>query len=308
MNSKINVLLVDNAAAMHTNTQQVLEQEGFSVARAATCEDALERIHEREPDVVVMDLDDNEYGAHGANATLECIRQNHPMVAVIMLTEQAQATHVIDAACEGAFDYLAKPCDMPYLISRIHDAYSAVTGGLSWMGEKQAADLMIPLHEYKTVSRGTNLRDAFRKALENRPEDPRDHDPHCGIRSLLVLDEDRRILGYITYRELLEAVNKAHGTKQRPVSEDTVKWEKYFWRGVFTRQLGGVLGTCVEDVMATYEATVDAGSSLQEVADAMFTKQLRRVLVKEHGRCVGIIRDHELYAEIEEIFLHSHAN
>ncbi len=75
------------------------------------------------------------------------------MVAVIMLTGHANAYSVIDAVYEGAFDYLAKPCDIPYLISRIYDAYASVANGLAWMGEKQAMDLMIPVARYTRLTR-----------------------------------------------------------------------------------------------------------------------------------------------------------
>ncbi|MFW5490102.1 MAG: CBS domain-containing protein [Desulfovibrio sp.] len=306
MNSKINVLLVDSEAASCTHTIKALAQEGFDVDSVASCEDALMRLGVREPDVMVLDPEAD--ASEESQSILQTIRHNHPMVAVIILSGQADAACVLDAAYEGVFDYLAKPCDMPYLVSRIQDAYTAVANGLGWMGEKQAADLMVPLREYRSVCLNTSVRDAFSIMLGKNNDGTSYLNPSRDIRSLLVLDDEQKIQGYITYHELLAAVNKSHGSKQRPQNQDTARWEKYFWRGLFTRQLGNIMDSPVEELMSTYKATVDAGCSLQEVSEIMLSGNLARVLVKENGRCVGIIRDHELLAEIEEIFLASHSN
>ncbi len=148
------------------------------------------------------------------------------------------------------------------------------------------------------------MREAFRKLLEhNRSMPPDEHAQGKGRRSLLVLDDSERIIGYLTCHELLAALHKAHGRKTRPRSADTAKWDKFFWRGVFTRQVEDLLDIQVDAVMDPHNESVEAGASLFEVAEEMFSKGLRRILVMDSGEFVGIIRDQELFAEIGDLAL-----
>jgi DNA-binding response OmpR family regulator len=303
MEQTIKVLLVDDEAAFRVTTGKILAREGFIVQSATNGEQALSSIRENEPDVVVLDLNLDTPGYDGT-AVLRAIRRDHPMVAVIMLTGYASSSDMLDAACEGAFDYLAKPCDISYLASRIREAHRSLDRGLAWMGEKQAADLMIPIHRYARIRRTDTVRQAFGRLLcHNRSMTGHDRVLGNGRRSLLVLDFDDRIVGYLTCRELLAALHKAHAAKPRPVHTGTARWELYFWRGVFTRQVEDLLDVPVSTLMDPHSICVDAGSSLQEVAEVMFAQNVRRVLVTDGGEYVGVIRDQELFAEIGEIAL-----
>lgn len=301
MQNIIKVLLVDDEAAFRLTTAKILEREGFEVDTACDGESALACICDREPDVVVLDVD---MGGSDGNAALDVIKQTHPMVAVIMLTGHDNTYSVIDAVYDGAFDYLTKPCDIPYLISRIYDAYASVANSLAWMGEKQAVELMIPVNKYTSITKDCTVREAFQKLLQHNRAIPEDELAQGnGRRSLLVLDETERIIGYLTCHELLAALHNCHGRKPMPQCADTAKWRKFFWRGVFTRQVEDLLDISVESVMDPHNESVEAGASLFEVAEEMFSKGLRRILVSDQGEYVGIIRDQELFAEIGEIAL-----
>ena len=107
-------------------------------------------------------------------------------------------------------------------------------------------------------------------------------------------------MGYLTIRDLITALYKAHISAQ-PESKETTRFSRFFWDGVFTRQVEDLLDVQIKDVMSAHTERVEANATLIEVAERMFSHNLQRLLVEEDGKVVGIIRDHELYAEIDRI-------
>jgi DNA-binding NtrC family response regulator len=56
--------------------------------------------------------------------TLKAIKEQHPMVEVIMLTGHATMESAIQGMKNGATDYLMKPADIDDLIHRADEAYA----------------------------------------------------------------------------------------------------------------------------------------------------------------------------------------
>jgi DNA-binding NtrC family response regulator len=70
-------------------------------------------------DVVVLDV--KMPGMDGLE-TLAAIKEQHPLVEVIMLTGHATVESAIEGMKRGAYDYLMKPCDLDLLMEKVNAA------------------------------------------------------------------------------------------------------------------------------------------------------------------------------------------
>ena len=114
------VLLVDDEAAFVDVVSRRLALRGFDVARAAGGAEALDLL-ERVPNIEVVVLDLKMPGLDGL-ATLERIKQDYPLVGVIMLTGHGTVLSSVECLKAGAFDYLMKPTDTESLVAKIESA------------------------------------------------------------------------------------------------------------------------------------------------------------------------------------------
>jgi len=102
------VLIVEDDALARKGMADLLSLWGYEVATAGDGAEALERVSEESPAVVVSDL--VMPGMDGLGL-LSALRVDHPDVAVIMLTGQGSIESAVQAMKEGAYDYLTKPLD-----------------------------------------------------------------------------------------------------------------------------------------------------------------------------------------------------
>ncbi|PFL19328.1 DNA-binding response regulator [Bacillus cereus] len=119
---KIKVLLVDDhtvvlkGLAFFLNTQEDFELVG----EANNGKEALVKVGETSPDVVLMDLYMPEMD--GIEAT-SCIKKEYPNVKVIVLTSFSDQAHVLPALKAGASGYILKDVEPDQLVEAIRSAY-----------------------------------------------------------------------------------------------------------------------------------------------------------------------------------------
>jgi DNA-binding NtrC family response regulator len=113
------LLLVDDDEAFRVALGGELARLGFAIALAGTGEEALSKLIEREPDVVLLDL--RLPGVSGLDV-LKAIRERHPSIDVIVLTGHGSIDTAIESIRIGAFDYVSKPCPLDELEVRIQRA------------------------------------------------------------------------------------------------------------------------------------------------------------------------------------------
>ena len=102
------VLIVEDDAPARKGMADLLALWGYEVTTAGDGAEALERVAEESPAVVVSDL--VMPGMDGL-ALLSALRVDHPEITVIMLTGQGSIESAVQAMKEGAYDYLTKPLD-----------------------------------------------------------------------------------------------------------------------------------------------------------------------------------------------------
>jgi two-component system, NtrC family, sensor kinase len=117
---QISLLLVDDEDFFRQTLFKRLNKRGFQVKQAISGEEALSILETHLMDVVVMDV--KMPGLDGLEV-LNCIRQKHPKIEVILLTGHSAAPDGVKGIKLGAFDYLSKPIEFEHLLGKIQQAY-----------------------------------------------------------------------------------------------------------------------------------------------------------------------------------------
>ncbi|MBK7202550.1 MAG: response regulator transcription factor [Anaerolineae bacterium] len=112
---KPRILVVDDEARIRRLERMNLELEGFEVIEAADGFQALDRVREDLPNLVVMDVAMPQMDGF---ETLHLLREISS-VPVIMVTVKAEVSDRIHGLDLGADDYLTKPFNPQELVSRI---------------------------------------------------------------------------------------------------------------------------------------------------------------------------------------------
>src|SRR5688500_6041568 len=109
---KLRVLIVEDDAETRSTMADLLTAEGFVADQAADGAQALERLVEHAPDVIVSDL--NMPGMDGMRL-LEELRARSSEVPVIVVTSMSEVGAAVTAMRAGAADYLTTPLDFDAL-------------------------------------------------------------------------------------------------------------------------------------------------------------------------------------------------
>lgn len=112
------VLVVEDEAALATMLRYNLEKQGYRVAEASDGQEALTRIAEGTPDLVLLDW------MLPSMSGIEVCRQirrrpNTRDLPVIMVTARTEDQDAVRALNTGADDYITKPFNMDGLLARI---------------------------------------------------------------------------------------------------------------------------------------------------------------------------------------------
>jgi len=113
------ILIVDDEEPMRTTLKKTLLQEGYTVATASTCREALGYIRDNEPDMVLLDF--RMPDMDGLEALNQIKRINNELPVIIM-TAHGGVEIAISAIQQGASDYLAKPFSVEELCINIQMA------------------------------------------------------------------------------------------------------------------------------------------------------------------------------------------
>jgi two-component system phosphate regulon response regulator PhoB len=112
------VLVVEDEDALATLLDYNLTKEGFRVERAADGEEALLRIEEEAPDLVVLDWMLPKVSGVEVCRRLHA-RAETRRTPVIMLTARGEDSDKVRGLDTGADDYVVKPFSMNELVARI---------------------------------------------------------------------------------------------------------------------------------------------------------------------------------------------
>ena len=118
MSAKIQVMVVDDEAAILRFLKPALEANGYEMTDAGSVAEATKRIAAESPDIVLLDL-----GLPDGDGK-EVIRRAREWsdVPIIVLSARERETEKIDALDLGADDYVNKPFNVGELLARMRTA------------------------------------------------------------------------------------------------------------------------------------------------------------------------------------------
>jgi len=113
-----NILVVDDSKTELFHLSEMLGKRGYAVRTAENGEEAMRRLEEEVPDLILMDV--VMPGRNGFQLTRTITRDPRwSAVPVIMCTSKNQETDRVWGMRQGASDYIVKPVDATELISKI---------------------------------------------------------------------------------------------------------------------------------------------------------------------------------------------
>lgn len=300
MVDKIRVLMVDDEAQFRASTSKILTRKGYETTMAASGEEAIRILQEKPQDVIILDIKMPGMDGHEALAQIKKIR---PQAQIIMLTGHGAVDSAKESLIAGAYDYLSKPCDIDLLAAKINDAYASKHKEIPKQ-EKRARDIMIHIDDYSTVTADNSVKEAIeqlKRSFEGFVSSSRVME--TGHRSLLVFDQKNELVGILSILDLIDAVRPAYLSAPKPSMADSMQFSPMFWSGLFTTQVKALAAKKVGEVMSESPPSVDEDTNLMEIADLMYRKQIRRVIVRSKGKVIGIVREQELFFEMARIIL-----
>jgi twitching motility two-component system response regulator PilH len=112
------ILLVDDSKTELHYLSELLTKRGYVIRTAENGEDAMRRLGEEKPDLILMDV--VMPGQNGFQLTRAITRDpRFTTVPVIMCTSKNQETDKVWGMRQGARDYIVKPVDADELVAKI---------------------------------------------------------------------------------------------------------------------------------------------------------------------------------------------
>ena len=112
------ILVVDDSKTELYHLKDLLRRSGYSVSTAENGDDAMRRLAEETPDLILMDV--VMPGTNGFQLTRTITRDPRwAGVPVIMCSSKGQETDKVWGLRQGARDYVVKPVDADQLLAKI---------------------------------------------------------------------------------------------------------------------------------------------------------------------------------------------
>jgi CBS domain-containing protein len=172
---------------------------------------------------------------------------------------------------------------------------------------------MVPLEEYATVSEEATLKDAV-DALEKAQEELDRKRYKYLHRAVLVLNNDREIVGKITQLDILRGLepnykNIVDTTRRLSISGFSTQFltSMMDMHGLWVHPISGICAKAadvrVNDFMVTLTEGefIDETASLEEAMHIMVMGHHHSLLVKGDGNIVGILRLTDIFIYISEL-------
>ena len=119
----VSVLIVDDESLIRWSIAQSLEAEGFPVLEAATAQEAIACLGQRDDiGVVLLDL---KLPDCSDLSLLRLLRQLAPTSRIVLMTAHGTAEVLEEAVRAGAFRAVGKPFDLDDMVGIVRDAMAA---------------------------------------------------------------------------------------------------------------------------------------------------------------------------------------
>jgi twitching motility two-component system response regulator PilH len=112
------ILVVDDSPTDRQYLSEILSKNGFKVSTAESAEDAMAKLKQSRPDLVLMDV--IMPGQNGFQATRALTKdESTKNIPVILCSSKGQETDKVWGLRQGARDYVVKPINAADLLAKI---------------------------------------------------------------------------------------------------------------------------------------------------------------------------------------------
>ena len=279
-NIKTKLLIVDDEAEFRNAVSKGLTRRGFEVEEASNGEEALARLRQKAPDIVL--LDQKMPGLSGID-TLKEIRKFNDELPVIILTGHGDFHTALAGIKLDIVDFIQKPIDIDLLSERIQHLLTKKSDEL--MLEPTISELMAPPDLYPRVYMDepiTSVLQVISKAYRTPiPEDSL----YGQVRSALVYDRDDNFKGMIRFSDMLQLLIPEY-LRDSPYAS--------FFTGMLLAQSKVFGKDTIGSLVDTRQIFVDVDMPLMEAIHLLVEHKLINIPVLKDGRLVGILRGRDI--------------
>ena len=264
------ILIVDDDEVSCRLFAEILEGDGHEVHQARSGEEALDRLRKESYDLLLVDV--RMPGITGLDVT-RAMRQEQPLLPVIVMTAFGSIETAVEAIHEGAYDYVSKPMNLDELKKIVFRALGQrELDARSRRKIKQVDDL----EQQKTViGRSPAMVEVFKMVARAAPTKS----------TVLILGESG------TGKEVIaRSVHQHSGRAQRPfVAVDCGALTETLLESELFGHTRGAFTGAVADKKGVFQAADSGTCFLDEIGDISLNMQskLLRVLQEEEVRPVG---------------------
>jgi CBS domain-containing protein len=165
-----------------------------------------------------------------------------------------------------------------------------------------ATDFMIPIEEYPHIDASSTVCDAMSLMHTSLAA------PHK-FRTILVTDENQRLLGYLSLRDLIRAVGPGYLRKEAPNYKGHQPFQgiandlsalSLIWQDGFSVKIRAEAKKPVKDMMTLIEHTVLPGDPFAKCVHLMVVQNELIIPVAENDKVIGVIRLVDIFERIAE--------
>ena len=117
------ILVVDDDPLFRELVSDVLQVEHYSVDLAGSGQEALERIADNPPDLLLLDVSMPEKSGLQVLAT---VKKEKPDITVVMISGQSTIKEAVEAIKLGAYDFIEKPVDAQRILLTVRNTLEVV--------------------------------------------------------------------------------------------------------------------------------------------------------------------------------------
>jgi len=163
---------------------------------------------------------------------------------------------------------------------------------------------MVPFSSFSTIHEDRSVAEAIEVILRSFQMIMTTTTVHETLhRSTLILDKRDRVVGVLSFTDLLEGMQPAYMRllKDRPLMADSVHVEPLSFSGMFTVMARDLAKKKVKELMSEAPPTIDADANLMEATNRLLALKVRRLLVMDGDTAVGVIREQDLFFELANV-------
>ncbi len=149
------ILIVEDEEAIRLGLVDLLEIEGYEIEVAIDGEQAMEKVRDHQPHLVILDLMLPKASGYDV---CRYIRKTYPKVFILMLTAKTEEINKIQGLEMGADDYVTKPFSVFELMARIKSMLRRIehdkSAGTSISDVLEFEDVRIDFKKYEATKAG----------------------------------------------------------------------------------------------------------------------------------------------------------